>query len=350
MKLEELLSTAAERRASDILLTPGAPPAVRVHGQLHPLQTPPLDRALTEEIVRRMVPEAQRERLRRDFAVDFALEFDSLRYRAQAYSTRRGVALALRLLPTVVGSPEQLGLPSALIDLVQRPQGLLLFTGATGQGKSTSQASLLQWLNRNTRKHIITIEDPIEFVHDGEQCLIEQREVGEHVASFADALRQTVRETPDVILLGEMRDPETVAAALQLAETGHLLLSTLHTNDAAQAVDRMVGVFPSAAQEAVRMQLSLSLLGVVNQRLLPSRGGGRVLAAELLLNTFAVGNLIREGRTDQLHNAMELDSESGMVTLTRSLDALVARGMLDAAEADRARPRLFQGRRTLGLS
>jgi twitching motility protein PilT len=250
------------------------------------------------------------------------------------------------MLPAVVGTPVQLGLPNMLVNLVQRPQGLLLFTGATGQGKSTSQASLVQWLNQNTSKHIITIEDPIEFVHDGQQCLIEQREVGEHVASFTDALRQTVRENPDVILLGEMRDPETVSAALRLAETGHLLISTLHTNDAAQAVDRMVGVFPTDSQEAVRMQLSLTLLGVVNQRLLPSRGGGRVLAAELLLNTFAVGNLIREGRTDQLHNAMELDAESGMVTLTRSLDALVARGMLDPAEADRARPRLFQGRRS----
>jgi twitching motility protein PilT len=347
MKLEELMNAAVERHASDILLTPGAPAAIRVHGTLQ-LATPPLDPAMTEEIVRRMIPAAKRERLRTEFAVDFALEFDGRRYRCQAYTTRRGVALALRLLPAVVGTPEQLGLPKALVDLVQRPQGLLLFTGATGQGKSTSQAALIHWLNQNTQKHIITVEDPIEFVHDAGSCLIEQREVGEHVGSFGDALRQTVRENPEVILLGEMRDLDAIRAALQLAETGHLLMSTLHTNDAAQGIDRIVGAFPTDSQAVVRMQLSMSLLGIVNQRLLPSLGGGRVLAAELLLNTFAVGNLIREGRTDQLHNAMELDSESGMLTLSRSLDALVARGVLDAAEADRARPRLFQGRRTPG--
>ncbi len=287
MKLEELMTAAAERRASDILLTPGAPPAVRVHGALHQLATPPLDAAMTEEIVRRMVPAAKRERLHTHFAVDFALEFDGRRYRSQAYTTRRGVALALRLLPAVVGTPEQLGLPLALVDLVQRPQGLLLFTGATGQGKSTSQASLIHWLNQHTQKHIITVEDPIEFLHDAGSCLIEQREVGEHVGSFGDALRQTVRENPDVILLGEMRDLDAIRAALQLAETGHLLMSTLHTNDAAQAIDRIVGAFPTDAQEVVRMQLSMSLLGIVNQRLLPSLAGGRVLAAELLLNTFA---------------------------------------------------------------
>jgi len=339
MKLEELFAHAVGRNASDIILSPGSRPGLRVHGEIeHFEDAGEVDADLTERAVRSLVGVDGWARFLETREADLAAELHGQRFRVAAYMRGGGVpALTMRLIPSEVPTPEALGLPKVLSELVTRPQGLILFTGAAGQGKTTSQASLLQLLNRTVSRHVVTVEDPVEFVHASGTCIIDQREVGRDVTSFGRGLRQVLRQTPDVIVIGEMRDLETIEAALTIAETGHLVLSTLHTNDAVQAVTRIVDVFPPHAQEQIRTQLSLALSAVVGQRLVRNLDGQHVLAAEVLINTRAVSNVIREGRAEQLYTTMELDRASGMKTMNMALAELRDRNLIAPAEAERYR-------------
>jgi twitching motility protein PilT len=336
MQLASLLAAAREHQASDILLSPGSPPALRVDGLLRPVDTPPLDSEAVEALTREVVPASLRGRLAAGATeLDFAAVVDGERFRGNAY-LRAGVrALALRPIPAKIPSPAQLGLPTQLIELAHRSHGLILFTGAAGQGKTTSQAAILDFINRTTAGHVVTIEDPVEFVHTARRCVVDQREIGSDTPDFATALKYVLRQNPDVILVGEIRDPETASAVLTVAETGHLVLSTVHANDACQAVDRLVDMFPAWGRDQVRLQLGLTLLAIVNQRLVRSRAGRRVLAAELLLGTSAVSKLIRDGRTEQLYGMLDLEVARGMQSMNRVLAHLVADGTVDEAEAAR---------------
>jgi twitching motility protein PilT len=344
MNLDELFQLALSRRASDILLSPGAPPTLRVDGQL----VAPIAHRLTPELVSAAADALLDERARAQLAerVEYsgATDYQGERFRVSAYLRDQKVALALRHVPKAIPTPEALGLPAVMTDLVQRPSGLLLFAGASGQGKSTSQASLIDYLNRTAHRHVVTIEDPIEFVHSSRTCIIDQREIGRDSLSYDAALSHAMRENPDVILVGEMRTTDAIAAAIMLAEMGHLVLSTVHANDSVQTLHRILHSFPSASQGQVRMQLSLSLIGVLCQRLILSRDGKLVLAPELLVNTAAVSGQIREDRLEQMYNAMELDSTSGMVTMNHSLSALVDRGVVEGKLADRYM-NLFESRK-----
>ncbi len=268
-------------------------------------------------------------------AVDAAPSWGPHRYRAHAYRSAAGLCVALRPIPAEIPSPQQLGIPPVLIELARRAQGLVLFTGPAGHGKSTSQASLVDMLNRTSSLHIVTIEDPIEFLHVSQRSIVDQRELATSTHSYADALRHVLRANPDVILVGEVRDPETAAAALTVAETGHLVMSTLHANDAVQAVDRLVDLFPASAHQQIRTQLSMSLLAVVSQRLVRKKEGGRQLAAEILINTTATAKLIRDGKTDQLYSTLELDAASGSQSLNRVLQDQIGRGEILSSELAR---------------
>jgi twitching motility protein PilT len=333
--LSALLQAARKAGAADLLVIPGSPPALRVAGQVRLLDGPALDGSATRDLIQGALTEDQLRRLDQTRELDFSLVRDGHRYRGNASWQAGMVAGAFRLIPDVIPSVEELGVPPAVVEFIERPQGLVLVTGASDQGKTTTQASLVDLLNRHHAKHIITIEDPVEFVHRHQRSLISQRELGSDTLSFAEALRHALRQSPDVILVGEMRDPETIRAALTAAETGHLVVSTLHTNDACQALDRVISTFPEHEQAQVRAQLSLSLLGVVAQRLVRTIQGRLALATEILQNTRAVSHLIREGRIEMLYNAMEVGRESGMQTMNQALRGLVDRGDVDPAEAAR---------------
>lgn len=333
--LEQLLLTAREQRASDVLLTAGSPPIMRIDGVIRVGDAEPLDGATTCALVYDLLTKEQADRLESLRELDFSLSRDGHRFRGNAYWQAGTVAAAFRLIPDEVPTPEQLGLPPIMLECVTRPQGLVLVTGASDQGKTTTQAALVGYLNRTAPKHIITIEDPVEFVHKRQQSVIDQRELGSDTLSFAEALRHALRQTPDVLLVGEMRDRETVQAALVAAETGHLVLSTLHTNDACQALDRIIQLFPESDQAPIRAQLSLSLLVVLAQRLARARDGRLVLAAEVLRNTHAVANLIREGKIYQIYTTMETSQRQGMQTMNQALQELVQRGTITETEARR---------------
>lgn len=324
-----LVQAAAERGASDIHLSAALPPAVRVDGELQLLNEPPLQPAETQALAEALLSPAQAERLSRDGEVDLAWHVPGVsRLRVSVYRERGHVALALRLIPLRPPSAREIGLPDAVVRMAERPRGLVLVTGPTGSGKTTTLAALVSHLCETRPLHIVTLEDPIEYVHESRQAVIHQREVGEDTLSFASGLRAALRQDPDVILVGEMRDLETMAIALTAAETGHLVLATLHTQDAAGAVERVIDVFPPSQQGQVRAQLAQTLEGVVAQRLLPRRGGGRVLALEVLVGTTAVRNLIREGKTHQLLSAMQTGQKAGMVTMEAFVNDLVNRGVV----------------------
>jgi len=330
MKVEHWLRQALARGASDLHLTVAAAPTIRLHGELRELTEEKLTATDTEALVREVLSDTAFAELREQGEVDSAWELPGLsRFRINAYRQRGGYALAVRMIPEQVPTPAELGLPSVLLDMVRKPQGLFLVTGPTGSGKSTTLASLLDLINREQRKHILTLEDPIEYLHPHRQSVVDQREVGTDTHSFASGLRAALRQDPDVILVGEMRDLETIRTAITAAETGHLVLATLHTADAPQTIDRIVDVFPPEQQQQIRIQLAAVLLGVVAQRLLPTAAGnGRVAAQEILINTPAVANLIRSEKVHQIRSLLQTGRQFGMQTLDLHLQELVRHGVI----------------------
>lgn len=330
LKIEKLLEIVVKENSSDLHLTVGVPPMLRIDGALKTVpNSSPLTAPEVESLIFAVVDDIQKDILLKDMEVDFSFAFgDVARFRANAYHQKGNMALALRLIPTDIRSLEDLGLPKIANDFTDFPRGLVLVTGPTGSGKSTTLAAMLDKINRDKALHIITIEDPIEYTHKNQKSVIEQREVHYDTRSFSAALRSVLREDPDVVLIGEMRDLETIASAITIAETGHLVLATLHTNNAAQSIDRMIDVFPPHQQQQIRVQLSNILQAIVSQRLLPAIGGGRIVASEIMVATPAVRNIIREGKTHQLDAVIQTGSEEGMQTMDRNLATLVKSGKI----------------------
>jgi twitching motility protein PilT len=333
--LEMLLSYLWEQRGTDLHLTAGSAPLARVDGELHAVPNQPvLTPADTEGFAESLLDDSDRKTFEERGDVDFAFGFDHLaRVRGSAYAQRGSTTLALRMIPSRIPDMDELGLPETIQHMVDAPSGLILVTGPTGSGKSTTMASMIDHISRTRFSHVLTIEDPIEYVFRHGQGAVNQREVGRDTESFARGLRSALREDPDVLMVGEMRDLESIDTVLTLAETGHLVIATLHTNDTTQAVDRLVGVFPGEQQNQTRLQLSASLVGVVYQRLLPRREGGLVAAYEILKGTIAVRNLIRESNSRQLRNAITMGQADGMQTLEMHLSQLVTEGIINRDEA-----------------
>jgi twitching motility protein PilT len=336
LSVDALLERVVEMRASDLHLTSGAHPAVRVHGHIELLEDfPQLDPDTVRQLVYRITTTEQQKHLELNRQLDFAHGVRGLaRFRVNAYYQRESMAAAFRLIPTEIKSVEELGLPSALHDLTTKPRGLVLVTGPTGSGKSTTLASMIDEINASRPDHIITIEDPIEFLHSHKRCIVNQREIGHDATGFADALRGALRQDPDVILVGEMRDLETISTALTAAETGHLVFATLHTQSAPSTIDRIIDVFPAEQQDQVRMQLANSLQGIVTQTLMPKADGtGRVCALEILFLDDAIRNLIRQGKIEQIYSYMQTGTRRGMQTMEQSLTDLVQRRLIGVHEA-----------------
>jgi twitching motility protein PilT len=333
--LDEYLQDLWEANGTDLLVTAGAPPLARVDGHVEPL---PGERVLTGDdtaaLVRDLLGDHLWERFHFEKEIDFSFGWDGIaRFRANAFHQQGHAALAVRLIPARIPTFDDLGLPAIMEQFAQLPQGLVLVTGPTGSGKSTTLAAIVDRVNETRRAHILTLEDPIEYVHKHKQSVVSQREIGWDTDSFARGLRAALREDPDVVLVGEMRDPETIQIALTVAETGHLVFATLHTNDAPQAVDRMIDVFPAEQQAQVRVQLGASLQAVVAQRLVPRIRGGQVAAFEVLVATNPVRNLIREGKTHQIRNLLATGGRDGMQTMEASLTRLVADGLVSREDA-----------------
>jgi twitching motility protein PilT len=332
--LGQTLLEARRAGGTDLLISVGTPPRLRCDGVLRSVGGAPLTAADTELLLREVLSPEQWRELEARRHVDFAFTLEgSSRVRGNAYRQRETLAAAFRLLPARIPSLEELGIPPSARQMISQQQGLVLVTGPTGSGKSTTLAAMLDRINATRPCHIVTVEDPIEYVHEHRLAVVDQREVGQDVASFADALRVVFREDPDVVLIGEMRDVETMSAALTIAETGHLVLATLHTNDASQAIDRVLDAFPAGLEEQARTQLSTCLSGVVYQQLLPSLNGGRVAAFEVLVANHAVRTLIRGRKTNQIRNVISTSLHEGSQTLERALSQLVAGGRVDPAEA-----------------
>ena len=345
MDITELLTFAHRSGASDAHLTAGEPPRLRINGDMKKIE----HASLSAEEVHNMVFDIMSDGLRRQFQetndVDFSFELGDLaRFRVNVFRGRRGEAAVFRTIPTKVMTVEDLGLPPILKEICDKEKGLVLVTGPTGSGKSTTLAAMIDYINECFEGHILTIEDPIEFVRHSKKCLINQREVGPHTMSFSNALRGALREDPDVILVGEMRDLETISLALTAAETGHLVFGTLHTSSAPKTVDRIIDVFPAAQQEQIRIMFSESIQAVITQTLLKKRTGGRVAALEILMGTPAVRNLIREGKIHQIPSAMQTGQKVGMQTLDMALIDLVRRNVVTPEEAQyrTLTPNLFQ--------
>ncbi len=334
MDIEELLRRTVHSKASDLHLTVGAPPTIRLHGEMEKLPYPELTRDALRMMLIGILTGEQQNRFEDKRDLDFSIEIPNLaRFRANFFVGRRGEGAVFRVIPTEIKSFADLGLPPALSEMARAERGLVLVTGPTGSGKSTTLAAMVDLINNERAAHILTVEDPIEFVHPHKKCLVNQREVQVHTESFASALRAALREDPDVILVGEMRDLETISLAVSAAETGHLVFGTLHTSSAAQTVDRIIDVFPPHQQSQIRTQLSESLQGVIAQTLVPKIGGGRVAALEIMTTTAAVKNLIREGKTFQLPSIIETGSNVGMQTLGQALQELVIRGKITPESA-----------------
>jgi twitching motility protein PilT len=327
----DLLAAAATQRASDIHLVPGQPPMIRVENQLIPLgNNGPLTSKEIQEFILPLLNERQRDQLAREFCVDFSIEVGANRCRGNVLFQRNGVEAVFRLIPAKIPSPEDLLLPNSVLDLASLKNGLVLIAGSTGAGKSTTLACLINLINEQRRGNIITIEDPIEYLHASKNCMVSQREIGMHAPSFSSALRYVMRQDPDVVMVGEMRDLETISAAISVAETGHLVFATLHSNDAVQAIDRVIDVFPGEQQPQIRAQLSSVLRAVVSQFLIPrSNGKGLVAVREIMIVNSAIRNLIRASKVHEIYSAMEMGYREGMVTFSRSLAELVSQGIID---------------------
>jgi twitching motility protein PilT len=334
MTIDQALDRLLDLGGSDLLISCGSPPRLRRDGRLEPLNGVPLTPAAVEPMVRGLLDDAQWHELQARRNVDFAFTWrEQVRIRGNAYFQRGSLAAAFRMLPLRIPTFEELGVPESVYKLIDRHQGLILVTGPTGSGKSTTQAAMIDYVNRNRPCHIVTVEDPIEYVHQHQVAIVDQRQVGVDTPSFAEALRAVFREDPDVVQIGEMRDLETMASALSIAETGHLVLATVHTNDAAQAVDRILDAFPAGQVQQARVQLAACLAGVIYQQLLPAVGGGRVAAFELLIATSAVRSLIKEGKTNQIRNVMQTSLREGSQTLERSLSELLHSGVVTERDA-----------------
>ncbi len=334
-KIELLLEEVVKRSASDLHLQVGLAPMLRIDGSLTAIHgANPLNEEALEGLIFTLLDEDQKKILLRDKEFDFSFAFGDLgRFRVNAFHERGNLAAALRLIPTEIRTVEQLGLPATLNKFTEYPRGLVLVTGPTGSGKSTTLAALINKINTEKAVHIITVEDPIEYTHQSKRSVIVQREVHYDTFSFSTALRSSLREDPDVVLIGEMRDLETIAAAITIAETGHLVFATLHTNSAAQSIDRMVDVFPPHQQPQIRAQLGNMLQAICSQRLIPALAGGRVVAAEILVATPAVRNIIREGKNYQLEAVIQTGADHGMQSMDRTLVNLIHGGVISYEEA-----------------
>jgi twitching motility protein PilT len=347
----DVLLEVVDRRASDLHLTAGAAPMVRTRGRLTPLEGyPALTPTDTREIVYSILSNAQRQKFENNWQIDFAYQIPGkARFRVNAYFQRSAVGAAFRLIPFEVVPLETLGLPPAVADFATKPRGLVLVTGPTGSGKSTTLASLVDVINQSREEHIMTIEDPIEFLHQHKKCIVNQRELGSDATSFSEALKAALRQDPDVILVGEMRDLETISTAITAAETGHLVFATLHTQDTPQTIDRIIDVFPSGQQGQIRAQLAVALQGIMTQTLLPTAdGAGRCVAAEVLLPTAAVRNLIREGKSYQIYSVLQTGGAHGMQTMDASLAGLVRAGKITKQLAESRAHSVEELRRLLG--
>jgi len=329
MDLSELLAFAVKNGASDIHISAGLPPLIRIDGEMRRIKVDPLTSNVVHDMIYDIMLDSQRKEFEERLEADFAFEIANVaRFRVNAYNQARGPAAAFRTIPTEVLSLEDINAPPIFRTLSEKHRGLVLVTGPTGSGKSTTLAAMVDYVNHSKKGHILTIEDPIEFVHQSHNCLINQREVGRHTQGFNNALRSALREDPDVVLVGEMRDQETISLALTAAETGHLVFGTLHTSSAAKTIDRIIDVFPAGEKEMVRAMLSESLEGVIAQRLLKKPEGGRVAAYEIMIGTPAIRNLIREAKVPQIYGMIQTGRDAGMVTMDQSLDDLVSRNLV----------------------
>jgi twitching motility protein PilT len=347
----EILLEVVSRRASDLHLTAGAPPMVRVRGRLAPLEGyPELTPTDTREIIYSILSNAQRQKLENNWQLDFAYQIPgAARFRVNTYFQRSSLGAAFRLIPFEITPLEQLGLPAAVAEFANRVRGLVLVTGPTGSGKSTTLASLIDVINSSREEHIMTVEDPIEFLHQHKKCIVNQRELGSDAMSFGDALKAALRQDPDVILVGEMRDIETIGTAITAAETGHLVFATLHTQDTPQTIDRIIDVFPPGQQGQVRAQLAVALQGIMTQTLLPTAdGSSRCVAAEVLVPTPAVRNLIREAKTHQIYSVLQTGGQHGMQTMDASLSQLARAGKITRKMAESRAHSVEELRRLLG--
>jgi twitching motility protein PilT len=346
--IDDLLRRAHELEASDLHITPGTEPVVRVRGKLQRLEEfEKLSPDVTRELVYRILSTQQQKTLETKRNVDLAYSLPGVaRFRVNAFFQRQAIGAALRMIPSEIKSLAELGLPPQLSDLAAKPRGLVLVTGPTGSGKSTTLAAMLDMINRTRSEHILTIEDPIEFLHWHRSCVVNQREIGGDATTFGEALRAALRQDPDVILVGEMRDLETIGTALTAAETGHLVFATLHTQSAPQTIDRVIDVFPAEQQDQVRVQLSGTLQGIVTQTLVPTADGrGRTAALEILIPDDAVRNLIRQGKIEQIYSGMQTGTASGMQTMEQALASLVLRHVITREEAlnRSSRPEMLVG-------
>jgi twitching motility protein PilT len=335
LKIELLLEEVIKQNASDLHLQVGVPPMLRVDGALQPVaDAPVLKSADIERLIQSVTDEEQQQALDKDKEIDFSFSFGEYgRFRVNAFHEKGNLAAAMRLIPTAIRTLEELGMPKVVSTFASFPRGLVLVTGPTGSGKSTTLAAILDLINTNQAKHIITIEDPIEYAHHSKKSIVVQREIHYDTFSFGAALRSSLRQDPDVVLVGEMRDLETISSAITLAETGHLVLATLHTNSAAQSIDRMIDVFPPFQQQQIRVQVAGMLQAICSQRLVPKIGGGRVAAAEIFVVTPGARNIIREGKSHQLDSVIQTGAEQGMQSMDNTLVKLIHSGTITFDEA-----------------
>ena len=334
MDIAELLAFSVKEKASDLHLSAGLPPMIRVNGDMRRINIPPLDHKGVHSLVYDIMNDKQRKDYEEFLETDFSFEIPGVaRFRVNAFNQGRGAGAVFRTIPSTVLSLEQINAPAIFKDIISVPRGLVLVTGPTGSGKSTTLAAMVDHLNENDYGHILTIEDPIEFVHTSKRCLINQREVHRDTLGFSEALRSALRQDPDIILVGEMRDLETIRLAMTAAETGHLVFGTLHTTSAAKTVDRIIDVFPAAEKDMVRAMLSESLRSVVAQTLLKKVGGGRVAAHEIMIGTPAIRNLIREAKIAQMYSAIQTGQAHGMQTLDQNLKDLLQKGLITKSDA-----------------
>lgn len=334
MDITELLAFSAKNNASDLHLSAGLPPMIRVDGDIRRINVPPLEHRVVHDMVYDIMNDKQRKDYEEFLETDFSFEVPGLaRFRVNAFNQNRGAGAVFRTIPSNVLSLEELGAPSVFKDISENKRGICLVTGPTGSGKSTTLAAMMDYLNDTVYEHILTVEDPIEFVHESKKCLVNQREVHRDTLGFNEALRSALREDPDIILVGELRDLETIRLALTAAETGHLVFGTLHTSSAAKTIDRIIDVFPAAEKDMVRSMLSESLRAVISQTLLKKNGGGRVAAHEIMIGTPAIRNLIREDKIAQMYSAIQTGHGMGMQTLDQCLKTLMSQGLINKGDA-----------------